>query len=45
LRDQFESGYLYLKIWVQEERRQMLVLHVYPNEPSTLENKSIISLS
>ena len=45
LRDQFENDYLYLKIWVQVERRQMLILHVYPNEPHTLEKKTVISLA
>jgi len=36
---------IHLKIWVQEEHRQMSILLVYPNEPPTLEKKTVISLS
>jgi len=34
-----------VKIWEQEEHRQMSILLVYPNEPPTLEKKTVISLS
>ena len=45
LKDLSVNGLIYLKIWVQEEHRQTLILLVYPNEPHTVEKKLIISLS
>jgi len=32
----------HLKIWVQEDHRQMTILLVYPTEPPTLEKKTVI---
>jgi len=45
LKDQSENDSTHLKIWVQEEHRQMSIPLVYPNEPHTLEKKTVISLS
>ncbi len=43
--DLSENGLTHLKIWEQEEHRQTLIPLVYPNEPHTLEKKTVISLS
>jgi len=45
LKDLSENDLTHLKIWVLEEHRQMSILLVYPNEPPTLEKKTVISLS